>query len=176
MTEPTILDPDAAFASLVTKTKATLKKHPNMSAADVMIGFTIPMLEDIRKDHKETREAVEDLWDYIGELPEGPLLEEVEQMFLGLSGFLDQVLLRAGWLAQTGPTDLFPRDMRDQFIALARQLGETQERVAKARVLAEGGDDEDEDEDDDDDDGDDADGETIEVTAPETPTTGTPEA
>jgi hypothetical protein len=135
------------FALLVERTKKTLKKHPNMGVADFVNGFLFPLFAEIRTEIDETRAGVDDLWDYIGEIPEEPLLDEIEQSILGLAGFLDNVLVRAGWLSAGGPTDAFPQDMRDQFIALGKKLAEVQERISQARLLA-ASDDEDEDEDD----------------------------
>ena len=138
------------FTLLVERTKKTLKKHPNMSVADFVNGFLFPLFAEIRTEVDETRGAVEDLWDYIGEIPAEPLLDDVEQSILGLAGYLDAVLVRAGWLSAGGPTDAFPQDMREQFVALGKRLSDVQDRIAQARTLADA---EDEDEDEDEDEG-----------------------
>jgi hypothetical protein len=138
------------FALLVDRTKKTLKKHPNMGVADFVNGFLFPLFSEIRAEIDETRAGVDDLWDYIGEIPEEPLLDEVEQAILGMAGFLDAVLVRSGWLSAGGPTEAFPQDMRDQFIALGKKLAEVQERITQARTLA-ASEDEDEDEDEEED-------------------------
>lgn len=135
-----------AFAALVDRTKKTLKKHPNMGVADFVNGFLFPLLDEVRNEIAETQDSVHDLWDYIGEIPEEPLLDEVQQAFLVLAGYLDTVLVRAGWLSASGPTDNFPADMREQFVAIGKRLAEVQERIDNARLLAETGEDEDEDE------------------------------
>lgn len=140
--------PTDNFALLVDRTKKTLKKHPNMSVADFVNGYLFPLLDEVRNEIGETQESVNDVWDYIGEIPDEPLLDEIEQRFLALAGFLDTVLVRAGWLSAGGPTDSFPLDMREQFVVLSKKLSETQERMSQARLLAESGDD-DEDEDED---------------------------
>lgn len=136
------------FALLVDRTKKMLKKHPNMGVADFVNGFLFPLFAEVRAEIDETRAGVDDLWDYIGEIPEEPLLDEVEQAILGLAGFLDNVLVRAGWLSAGGPTDAFPQEMRDQFIVLGKKLGEVQERISQARTLAASDDDEEEGESD----------------------------
>ena len=138
--------PDA-FAILVERTKKVLKKHPNMSVGDFVNGYLFSLLDEVRTETNEAREAVEELWDYIGEIPDEPLLDEIEQTFLALAGFLDLVLIRAGWLGATGPNDSFPADMREQFVVLGKKLAEVQDRIGEVRSLATSGeDDEDEDE------------------------------
>lgn len=139
------------FALLVDRTKKTLKKHPNMGVADFVNGFLFPLFAEIRAEIDETRAGVDDLWDYIGEIPEEPLLDEIEQSILGLAGFLDTVLVRAGWLSAGGPTDAFPQDMREQFIVLGKKLAEVQERISQARLLAASSEDEDDAEEEEDD-------------------------
>lgn len=139
------------FALLVDRTKKTLKKHPNMGMADFVNGFLFPLFAEIRAEIDETRAGVDDLWDYIGEIPEEPLLDEIEQSILGLAGFLDTVLVRAGWLSAGGPTDAFPQDMREQFIVLGKKLAEVQERISQARLLAASSEDEDDAEEEEDD-------------------------
>lgn len=141
------------FNVLVERTKKTLKKHPNMNVADFVNGFLFPLFAEIRTEVDETRGAVDDLWDYIGEIPAEPLLDDVEQSILGLAGFLDAVLVRAGWLSAGGPTDAFPQDMREQFLALGKRLADVQDRIVQARSLAASDEDEDEDEDEGEDEG-----------------------
>lgn len=138
--------PPDNFALLVDRTKKTLKKHPNMSVADFVNGYLFALLDEIRNEVVETQESVGDVWDYIGEIPDEPLLDEIEQRFLALAGFLDTVLVRAGWLSAGGPTDSFPLDMREQFVVLSKKLAETQERMAQARLLAASDEDDEDDE------------------------------
>lgn len=140
------------FAQLVDRTKKTLKKHPNMSIADFVNGYLFPLLDEVRSEVEETQASVEDVWDYIGEIPEEPLLDEIEQRFLALAGFLDLVLVKAGWLSAGGPTDNFPVDMREQFVVLSKKLSETQDRISQARLLAASGEDADDEEDGEDED------------------------
>jgi hypothetical protein len=139
MTENTTPPQTDNIDMLLDRTRKQLKKHPNMSVGDFFVGYLVPLIDEMRAETEEIRVGVEELWDYIGELPEEPLLSEVEQMFLMMSGFIDQMLVRAGWLSKTGPTDMFPVDMREQFLTIARKLTDLQERVAKARTLVEDG-------------------------------------
>jgi hypothetical protein len=147
------------FALLVERTKKTLKKHPNMGVSDFVNGFLFPLFAEVRAEIDETRAGVDDLWDYIGEIPEEPLLDEIEQSILGLAGFLDTVLVHAGWLSAGGPTDAFPSDMREQFLVLGKKLAEVQERIVQARTLAAAADEDDDSDDEDEDEGDDSEAE-----------------
>lgn len=150
MTENTTpVTPDAVdnFSVLVERTKKVLKKHPNMSVGDFVNGYLFALLSEIRTEASETRDSLDDLWDYIGEIPEEPVLDQIEQVILALAGYLDTVLVRSGWLGAGGPTEAFPEDMKEQFVTLGKKLAEVQQSIAEARTLAEGAADE-EDEDD----------------------------
>lgn len=130
--------PTDNFSVLVDRTKKVLKKHPNMSVGDFVNGYLFALLAEIRTESQETSESLEDLWDYIGEIPEEPVLDQIEQVILALASYLDTVLVRSGWLGAAGPTEAFPEDMKAQFIALGKKLGEVQQTIAEARTLAEG--------------------------------------
>ena len=146
MTDPIPTEIDN-FTLLVERTKKTLKKHPKMDVADFVNGFLFPLFAEVRAEVDETRGVVEDLWDYIGDIPAEPLLDDVEQSIFGLAGYLDAVLVRAGWLSAGGPTDAFPQDMREQFVALGKRLSDVQDRIVQARTLVAAEDEDDEDED-----------------------------
>ena len=145
------------FSVLVERTKKVLKKHPNMSVGDFVNGYLFALLAEIRTEATETRESLDDLWDYVGEIPEEPLLDQIEQVILALASYLDTALVRAGWLGAGGPTELFPEDMKGQFVVLGKKLAEAQQRIGEARLLAEGMDSDDNNDDDNNDDDDDAD-------------------
>lgn len=138
------------FSVLVERTKKVLKKHPSMSVGDFVNGYLFALLSEIRTETNETRESLDDLWDYVGEIPEEPVLDQIEQVILALASYLDTVLVRSGWLGAGGPTEAFPTDMKEQFVTLGKKLAEVQQRIAEARSLAEGIDEGDAEEDDED--------------------------
>ena len=136
------------FSVLVDRTKKVLKKHPNMSVGDFVNGYLFALLSEIRTEANETRESLDDLWDYVGEIPEEPVLDQIEQVILALASYLDTVLVRSGWLGAGGPTEAFPEDMKEQFVTLGKKLAEVQQRIAEARTLSEGMDEEDDEDED----------------------------
>lgn len=162
------------FSVLVERTKKVLKKHPNMSVGDFVNGYLFALLAEIRTEVSDTRDSLEDLWDYIGEIPEEPVLDQIEQVILALASYLDTVLVRAGWLGAGGPTEAFPEDMKEQFVTLGKKLAEVQQRIAETRTMAEGmANAEDDGDEDEDDDGEEAD---VSTAAPEATATKPAEA
>lgn len=124
-------DEQSMFDLLIEKTKKHLKKHPNTNVADFSNGYLFPILEQMMEMINDLGEDVDTLFENT-DVPEKSLIAETSTTLLDLVGFIDIVLVRSGWLSASGPTDAFPPDLRQRFVALQGAVATTVERLREA--------------------------------------------
>lgn len=132
-------------ALLIEKTKKHLKKHPNINSADFANGYLFPIIEQMMEAIDELGSDVDDLFDAV-DVPEKSLVDETSATLLDLVGFIDVVLIRAGWLSTKGPTEAFPTDLQQRFISLQASVASTVDRLRQYGDGDEGGVEQEEDE------------------------------
>lgn len=115
-------------ALLIEKTKKHLKKHPNINSADFANGYLFPIIEQMMETIDDLGSDVDDLFDAV-DVPEKSLVEETSTTLLDLVGFIDVVLIRAGWLSTKGPTEAFPVDLQQRFVSLQASVASTVDRL-----------------------------------------------
>lgn len=123
------------FDILIEKTQKYLKKHPNVSVGDFSNGYLFPILQEIVDRVGALEADVDDVLESM-EVPEQPFVQEATTTVMDLVGFIDIVLVRAGWLGEGGPTEAFPIDLRQKFTELQGSVVSLTERL---RQLAEAG-------------------------------------
>lgn len=129
------------FMLLMEKTQKHLKKHPNMSVADFFNNFLSEAFRIIHDDVVSLAEAVDETTDDL----EPAFLDEAKTVMIALGAFVDQVLLKAGWIDEKGYTATFPGELKTQFDAIAGRLKAFNERIDEALEAYDDVDDEDED-------------------------------
>ena len=128
----------------VERTKRSLARNPQISAADFFVRFLEPLLEEIRSEYAGSLEAIEETLENL-DLPDEDTLEQAKQLILMLGNLVDNTFARVGWISPKGPTDQMPADIEKAFRQAAGETRSFFERLAELE------DEEDEDEDEDED-------------------------
>jgi hypothetical protein len=126
----------------VERTKRSLARNPQISAADFFVRFLEPLLEEIRSEYAGSLEAIEETLESL-DIPDEDALEQAKQLILMLGNLVDNTFARVGWIDATGTTEQMPADIEKAFRQAADETRSFFERLAE---LEDEEDDEDEEE------------------------------
>jgi hypothetical protein len=144
------------------KFKAHVANYPNKQLSQLLRGYLIPILEEMRFEYSDAFAYLEDQIDSDAD-PE--VLEESKETVLMLAALLDAVLAKVGWIQENEIHESFPEDLREGFEQVKERVVNLLQSIEAAQDAED--DDEDTDEDTDEGDGNEATGE--EATSDETP-------
>lgn len=114
----------------VERTKRSLARNPQISAADFFVRFLEPLLEEIRSEYAGSLEAIEETLENL-DLPDEDTLEQAKQLILMLGNLVDNTFARVGWISPQGPTDQMPADIEKAFRQAAGETRSFFERLAE---------------------------------------------
>ena len=126
----------------VERTKRSLARNPQISAADFFVRFLEPLLQEIRAEYTDSLEAIEETLESL-DIPDEDALEQAKQLILMLGNLVDNTFARVGWIDAKGTTEQIPADIEKAFRQAA---GETRSFFERLAELEDEEDDEDEDE------------------------------
>ena len=124
----------------VERTKRSLARNPQISAADFFVRFLEPLLQEIRAEYTDSLEAIEETLESL-DIPDEDALEQAKQLILMLGNLVDNTFARVGWIDATGTTEQMPADIGKAFRQAA---GETRSFFERLAELEDEEDDEDE--------------------------------
>jgi hypothetical protein len=139
----------AAFDVAVERTKKALARNPQISAADLLTRFVLPLLGEMRSEYTSMLDEYGDQLDEINEaldtldVPDEDMLEQAKQLVLMLGNLVDNTFARVGWTGSQGATENMPPDIRQAFQQAA---GETRAFFERLAELEEDDEDQDEEE------------------------------
>ena len=151
---------EAPLDKSLRKFKMHLTTYPNKQLAQLLRGYVVPILEELRFEYSDAFSYLEDRLDS-GDIggDTSDVLEESKDTVLFLASLLDNVLTTVGWLKENEISEEFPAEIRELF-------DEAKNRVISLMASIEEAQSEDEDEDEDeneDEDEDDIEEESVEA-------------
>ena len=141
---------EAPLDKSLRKFKMHLTTYPNKQLAQLLRGYVVPILEELRFEYSDAFSYLEDRLDS-GDIGSGfsDVLEESKDTVLFLASLLDTVLTTVGWLKENEVSEEFPAEIREMFDEAKGRVVSLMQSIEEAQS--------DDDDDDDGDDDDDAD-------------------
>ena len=127
------------------KFKTHVANYPNKQLSQLLRGYLIPILEEMRFEYSDAFAYLEDQLDSDAD-PE--VLEESKETVLMLAALLDAVLAKVGWIQENEIHESFPEDLRENFEQVKERVVNLLQNIEAAQN-EDDEDDEDEDEDED---------------------------
>lgn len=137
---------EAPLDKSLRKFKTHLSTYPNKQLAQLLRGYVVPILEELRFEYSDAFSYLEDRLD-AGDVGEGTgdALEESKDTVLFLSSFLDTVLTTVGWIRENEISSEFPEDLKELFDEAKTRVVSLMHSIEEAQGELEDADDDDDD-------------------------------
>jgi len=135
---------ESALDKNIRKFKTHLSTYPNKQLAQLLRGYVLPIMEEMRFEYSDAFSYLED--QISGDGSDSEVLDEARDTVIFLATFLDGVLGHLGWLKENEIAEEFPTELRGAFEEAKERIVSLMQSIEEAQASSDDDDGDEEDE------------------------------